>query len=405
MKQRLASVLILIAVVSSALVAQQRVTRQEEMVSFKSDVTYSQAIMALSEISKRVNNKPIVDPSPLDNTPIGVNIEGKHWLEALQMILAPVGRTFREESDYYLVVSSKAPTAAVVPGQAGAPQPAPGEIPKEPISFDSREVLITTIFFSLDLTKTQSYGLDWSFSFLKGRDSVIANVSAPVPAGEGLTVNYLRPYRFGDILSTLQFFSSTGIGDVISSPRITVRSSEQARVQVGQDISVTEQLSTAAGTQTTTRLIPTGTIVAVTPQIMKEGNVDYVYIDLEIERSTAITTGQLPTIDRNKTETGLLLVDGEEVFLSGLYFNQEQVVRSGVPFLKDLPWWVFGLRYVFGSDERQTLRRELAILLKAEILPTLRERAAQKIRENAMEVQRKKFEEDLERFKTKKDDQ
>jgi type IV pilus assembly protein PilQ len=76
-------------------------------------------------------------------------------------------------------------------------------------------------------------------------------------------------------------------------------------------------------------------------------------------------------------------------------------VRTGVPFLKDLPWWFFGLRYIFGSDERRTLRRELAILMKAEIVPSLRERAAQKVRESALELQRRKFEQDLERLRTK----
>ncbi|MGH2568948.1 MAG: type II secretion system protein GspD, partial [Bacteroidota bacterium] len=358
--------------------------------------SYSQALTALSEISKRLRNKPIVDPSPLDNAPIGVNIESKHWLEALEMILTPTGRVVREEPDYYLVVTLRradtTPTGETKEGTPGG---------KEPVSFDSREVLITTVFFSLDLNKSQSYGLDWSLSFLKGRDSLVADLSAGTRAA--LDLRYARPYRYGDILAAVQFFSQTGIGEVIASPRVRVRSSEQGRVQVGQDISVTER-TIGAGGQTTTsvRQIPTGTIVTVTPQILHEGNVDFVYIDLEIERSSAITAGDLPTIDRTSAKTPMLLVDGEEVFLGGLYFNQESVVRTGIPFLKDLPWWVFGLRYLFGSDERQTIRRELAILLKAEIIPSLRERAAQKVRESALEMERRKFDEDLERLRTKK---
>jgi hypothetical protein len=39
-----------------------------------------------------------------------------------------------------------------------------------------------------------------------------------------------------------------------------------------------------------------------------------------------------------------------------------------------LPWWFFGLRYIFGSDNVQVEKRELVILIKAEILPTLKER-------------------------------
>lgn len=401
MKRRLFSSVFLLVVAWSVVNAQQRAVRQDEVVSFKADVTYSQAITALSEISKRVANKPIVDPSPLDNTPIGVNVESKHWLEALQMILTPVGRTFREESDYYLVITPRTTTPTEAAQAAGAK---PGEKGKEPIGIDSREVLITTIFFSLDVEKSQSYGLDWSLTWLKGRDSLAVDLGASTRSA--LDIRYARPYRYGDILSAIQLFSQSGVGEVISSPRIIVRSSETGRVQVGQDISVTERTIGAGGQVTTSvRQIPTGTIVAVTPQIMKEGNVDFVYLELEIERSSAITTGDLPTIDRNSTKTSLTLVDGEEVFISGLYFNQEAVVRTGVPFLKDLPWWVFGLRYVFGSDERRTLRRELAILMKVEIVPTLRERAAQKIRESALELQRQKFNQDVERLRSKKENE
>lgn len=402
MKQRLFSSVLLLAVAWSVLSAQQRAVRQDEMVSFKSDVTYSQALTALSEISKRIANKPIVDPSPLDNAPIGVNVESKHWLEALQMILMSVGRTFREESDYFLVVTPRTTAPTDAAKAAGAQ---PGEKGKEPIGIDSREVLITTIFFSLDVEKSQSYGLDWSLTWLKGRDSLAVDLGAGTPRA-ALDIRYARPYRYGDILSAIQLFSQSGVGEVIASPRIIVRSSEVGRVQVGQDISVTERTIGAGGQVTTSvRQIPTGTIVSVTPQIMKEGNVDFVYLELEIERSSAITTGDLPTIDRNSTKTSLTLVDGEEVFISGLYFNQEAVVRTGVPFLKDLPWWVFGLRYLFGSDERRMLRRELAILMKVEIVPTLRERAAQKVRESALELQRQKFNQDVERLRSKKENE
>jgi type IV pilus assembly protein PilQ len=67
-------------------------------------------------------------------------------------------------------------------------------------------------------------------------------------------------------------------------------------------------------------------------------------------------------------------LDGEETIIGGLYINEDTKAWQGVPFLKDLPWWFFGLRYIFGSDKVQVEKRELVILIKAEILPTLKER-------------------------------
>ncbi len=54
--------------------------------------------------------------------------------------------------------------------------------------------------------------------------------------------------------------------------------------------------------------------------------------------------------------------------------NEEVITRNGIPFLKDLPWWVFGIRYLTGSDQTVIRKKELVILLKTELLPTLKER-------------------------------
>ncbi len=60
--------------------------------------------------------------------------------------------------------------------------------------------------------------------------------------------------------------------------------------------------------------------------------------------------------------------------LGGLFVTEEVVTRNGIPFLKDLPWWVFGIRYLTGSDQTIERKKELVILLKTELLPTLQER-------------------------------
>jgi type IV pilus assembly protein PilQ len=97
------------------------------------------------------------------------------------------------------------------------------------------------------------------------------------------------------------------------------------------------------------------------------------------------------------------MLDGEEVVLGGLYSTFDQTIRSGLPVLKDLPWWVFGLRYIFGYDKVMAQKKELTILLKTEIVPTLEERLARKSKENPLEIQRLKIERDFERWKNKKD--
>ena len=80
------------------------------------------------------------------------------------------------------------------------------------------------------------------------------------------------------------------------------------------------------------------------------------------------------------------MLSGEEKVIGGLFINEEINIRQGIPFLKDLPWWVFGLRYLTGYDKKQVTKKEVIILLQAELMPTIKERVAQK-KENEMDKQ------------------
>jgi type IV pilus assembly protein PilQ len=107
-------------------------------------------------------------------------------------------------------------------------------------------------------------------------------------------------------------------------------------------------------------------------------------VAVDVERSS-VTPGQVSTIiNKTQAQTNLLLLDGEETLIGGLYNNEVQTIRSGIPFLKDLPWYVFGLRYLFGYDREDVTKKELVILLKAELVPTLQERITQKVKEEEL---------------------
>ncbi|HLP17599.1 MAG TPA: hypothetical protein VK470_15155, partial [Bacteroidota bacterium] len=110
-------------------------------------------------------------------------------------------------------------------------------------------------------------------------------------------------------------------------------------------------------------------------------------------------------INTSEVKTFSVLFDGEELVLGGLYNNSETNERGGIPILKDLPWWFFGLKYLFGFDKTITSKQELIILLKAEVVPTIEERISAKSKEyeniiqrqlddNALDIERKKINKD-----------
>jgi type IV pilus assembly protein PilQ len=125
--------------------------------------------------------------------------------------------------------------------------------------------------------------------------------------------------------------------------------------------------------------------------------VDFVHMDVQVEDSNSQPSDAGTIINRNQAETQILLVDGEATAIGGLISTQKNTSRSGVPILKDLPGWVFGLRYIFGTEQTTVNKRELLIVLRAEVVDPLQARARQKIDDNLLDQRRQQAREALER--------
>ena len=170
----------------------------------------------------------------------------------------------------------------------------------------------------------------------------------------------------------------------------------QGRTQVGSDISIKERDFSG---NLIDRFYSTGTIIEVTPYLYNEDGIDYIYLKLKVERSSAQPDVLSTEIRKTLATTSVLLLDGEETAIGGLFVNEEATVRRGVPFLKDLPWWVFGLKYIFGYDSKEYATKEIIMLIKADILPSLKERISTKKDEGALRKEIKANIEALEKYK------
>ncbi|MCS7229493.1 MAG: type II and III secretion system protein [Candidatus Kryptonium sp.] len=343
----------------------------EEIVSMSRTMPFNQALQIFNDISKKFLGKVIIDPETRIS-PIGVDIDKMHWLDAFELILRANKLWYEEYADYIKIV----PLAEVT----GPPTPtAPTEEEKAKIHFESREVMISAVFFEADASKLKQYGFSWDF--FRGRG---VNIGVTMSAAEGktglLTIDVNNPdIDFGNLVAIFKALESQQIGEVVANPRITVRSGEQGQIQVGSDISVT--VRDFAG-NAITQFFSTGSIIRVKPEVIKFDTVYFIVLELNIERSNVAGVAPQITINKSSAQTKILLLDGEETIIGGLYINEERVTREGVPILKDLPWWFFGLRYLFGFDVKTVAKKELIILLKAEILPTLAER----LRERSLKV-------------------
>lgn len=349
------------------------VVTQEELVNFKNDVPYTQAIESLSALSKKFLKKPIIDPSPL-STKINVEIQSMYWRDAFELILRTNNLWYVDQPDYIQVM----PVGAL-PATPGAPM-TPGAVMTRADSGQilarTRDVMISAIFVEIDQSKLRESGI--SYSIFRGRDlnlgveflgseRVSSNIftAAVAPISKKLSV---------DIGAALRIFESEQLGEVIARPQSTVRSGATGRVQIGTDFSVKERDFSG---NVMDRFYSTGTILQVTPTVYTYGKTVLIDLTYQATRSN-VTPGTVSTlINKTESQAKLLLLDGEESYVAGLVIQEENTTREGIPLLKDLPWWVFGLRYVFGYDKVSVSQKDLLILLRADLVPTVDERIEQ----------------------------
>jgi len=368
----------------------------DELVSFNTDVPYTKAIQSLAELSKKLDGKLLIDRSPMQGKEktIGINIESMYWKDALELILRSNQLWYNDFPEYLEVVSLEEMNkqSSDQPQKDNASKSAPqtpsfsptSDVSRVAVVVDSseyylklREVAISSVFFDVNKTKLAESGV--SFSIFRGRDlnlqMNVTGASKVTKQAFSASLQPSNPNLAVSIDAAIAMFESEQLGDVIARPQIAVRSGTMQTIQIGQDFSVLEKDFSG---NTVQKFYPTGTILTVKPKIYKVGDLEFIDVQYRVEKSTFTSSTVTTVINKNSAQGSLTLLNGEEGYIGGMYSNDETTVREGVPLLKDLPWWVFGLRYLFGYDSHSVTKRELIILLKAEILPSLEERAAKK---------------------------
>jgi len=348
-------------------------TSPEELVSIAPTATMDKALAALSEVSKKFTGKIIIDTEHR-TMPVNVDIQGMQWRDALETICRK-NNIWYTEYETYIQLTGVGGAEGQTVATAGSGNP---EIQKEIASFRSREIKISVVFFEVNLAQLEEVGVNWDFMKSTTDYTVDASFLAANRVSSNIFGVEVTPkVSFANLNFLAKFFSNYDLGEILSSPSINVRSGEDGRIQVGQDFSVKER--DFAG-NLIDKFYSAGTIITVKPQVITEQGVNFVHMVIAVERSS-VSPGTVSTIiNKSKANTNVLLLDGEETIIGGLYSTEENTLRTGIPFLKDLPWYVFGLRYLFGYDKDEVKKKELVILLKADLVPTLQERITQKVK-------------------------
>lgn len=365
---------------------QTPIRETQELVSMSESTHINDAVLILETFSLKFQQRKMINLSGYNST-IGIPINNLNWKTALELIAMKNNLVVAEQAgfislnDPYAAKTSSGDASTETTGSSGVASGEPTGESSEPPLFDINEnqVRIKSIVMLADKAYLKSLGIDWS-TLLNGKVVVdVGFLGAQNVSGDALSAAITRTTTLGgqpiEINTLIRTIESNQKGTVIAQPNIVVSSGKRGYIQVGQDISV--KTVDDAG-NTTDKFFATGVILDVIPTVINTDEGPLVHLITSIERSSASPGAISTVINKNQSSTEIILYDGEETAIGGLYDTDEIRVRSGIPFLKDLPWWVLGIRYLTGYDKYERKERELIIILQVEVIESALDRMRKK---------------------------
>lgn len=243
----------------------------------------------------------------------------------------------------------------------------------------ARQVVIEVTIAEVTLND----GVDLGFSWQRiGGNSNISSgrIGAATPIGTGTGtgtntgsgssangLNYLINTT-GVIRAQLTALAQANRLTVLSTPRLMVKSGEEASIEVGDEVpTLSSQTASSQQTGGTSNILQsiqnrkTGIILNVRPVIYSDDRVD---LEVRQEVSAALPIGtdaaiQSPAISNRVISTSLTLRDGGSVLMGGLMANSQTESDNGIPGLKDIPL----IGRLFKSTSRKNTKTELVVMI------------------------------------------
>ena len=361
--KKIISVLILLCFVLTLFGQEQNIkkTRDEEMITISRETNFAAAVKAIEYLSLEDVGKNILNTSK-SNSPIGIPIKSLHWRDALDLIIRFHDDIVLEENPASFIIKD----IEIIKKNA---------LVEEKVTMSTKQVRISSIFFKADKALTRDVGIDWTTLIGGSVDAEVSLNTSSEISSDIFSASFIKDFETGDITINLEtllnIIEANQKGTIIAKPSISVLSQKKGFIQVGQDFSI-KTLDDAGNT--VEQFFETGIIMEVTPEVIIDGDKEAIHLTIEVEKSSALPGPLSTVIDKSKSNTEVILYDGEETVIGGLYDKDIKNGRGGIPFLKDLPWWFFGLKYLFGYETSSVIEREMIVILKAEIIDNVNER-------------------------------
>jgi general secretion pathway protein D len=233
---------------------------------------------------------------------------------------------------------------------------------------ETRQVMIEMTIAEVTLDDNEEFGVNWFAKNGFGRFGGKLNLGTlPAAASGGPGLSYLLDVA-GESRALLKAFGENSRVSILSTPRLMVKSGEEASIDVGTEVpTITARQTSPQQVEGNTGLLQsiqyrkTGIILSVKPTVYSDDRVD---IELSQEVSEALPVSESdatgsPSIFNRSVKTSLSLRDGGSIVLGGLMSRRQTNSDNGIPYLKQVP--VLG--NLFKSQTHKKNKTELVIMI------------------------------------------
>ncbi|WP_268796935.1 type II secretion system secretin GspD [Pseudomonas huanghezhanensis] len=237
------------------------------------------------------------------------------------------------------------------------------------------QVQIETRILEVKLSGELDQGVQWYLGRLAGNSTstTVANTTGSQGAlgGGGASLGASDSLFYSFVSTNLQVaihaLETNGRTQVLSAPSLVVMNNQNAQIQVGDNIPISQttvNTSTSDTTLSSVEYLQTGVILNVVPRINPGG---LVYMDIQQQVSDAddsVLVNGNPRISTRSVSTQVAAQSGQTVLLGGLIKQDNSESVSSVPYLGRIP----GLKWLFGNSTKSKDRTELLVLITPRVI-------------------------------------
>lgn len=230
----------------------------------------------------------------------------------------------------------------------------------------ARQVLVEVTVAEVTLSGEFNHGVEWAF-----RNIGIDSSRGPLTLLRGSTGSgglvYSPVSSSGQVSALLNLFATHSRVNILSTPRLLVRSGESASIDVGTEVPVITSQATAPDLGGITPSIlqqvqyrKTGVLLRIDPIVHSNRRVD-LRLTQEVSEAQQTDTSRIasPSIFSRRLETALSLSDGEPMLIGGLISSTRTRGSTEVPGLGRIPM----LGNLFSARSNSEGRTELLVLI------------------------------------------